>query len=328
MSWTGGLSRRELLAGVAGAGAASSGFFVGTFASFSDTESDSGSLTSGTWSDGRVDYTDSGTLYSVADGDGTSSYGVSGVGVLGPVETGFDGSAYHLPVVDDAGDLVLVAADGSQTTLSTDATQPPRTSKSILATATWNGNPLSVYYPGNNDSKLFRVAPGSSATQVANPSNGAKAALGAGDIDGDGTDEFVFVDGSATVRYVVPATDQTSRDIKSTSISPGSNNNFGAGTPGAVDGYGDVVPAVNGSAGLGLIDAGGWAEKSLTSGSTASKTAVTLGDYDTDGADELMFLNSNGYLRYLDGVGGTNDVTTITDSGGNPIAADTKRGVL
>jgi predicted ribosomally synthesized peptide with SipW-like signal peptide len=323
-------SRRELLATAAGVSIAAGGLVGGTLGALSDTESDSGSLTTAKWSSyERVSYTGGGTLYSLAKSDSEVSYGVDGVDALGPVESGFAGSDYHNPNVDGADTLALVAVDGTRTTLDTSGKQPPRGKKSILAAATWNGHPLSVYYAGSQGSKLLRIAPGGDPQLIAEPGDGAKAALGAGDINGDGVAEFVFVDGSATIQYIVPASENTTRDITSTGAGPGSNNNYGVGPPVSIDGYGIVVPAVNGSGGLGLIDANGWVEKSLTSGSTASKTAVVGLDFDADESNEIVFVGyTDNYLRYLDGVGDTNDIETIYDSAGDPVPADTKRGVL
>lgn len=322
------LGRRELLATVAATSVGAGGFVGGTWSSFTDSETESDSLATGVWSDGsRLAYTTGGTLHTATE-SGTSSYGVGGVDVVGPVERGFDGSDYHVPVVDGNSDLLLVAADGTQTALDVSSKKIVRGTKSTLATATWNGHPLSVYYPGSNGSKLFRVAPGGTAARISKPSNGVKAALGAGDVDGDGTDEFLFVDGSGTVRYIVPSGKNNSRDIESTGISPGSNNNYGAGTPVAVDGYGVVVPAVNGSAGLGLLDADGWAEKSLTTGSTSKKSPVFGSDFDGDGSVEIAFVGySSGELKYLDGVADTNGVESVTDASGSAIDADATRGV-
>jgi hypothetical protein len=318
--------RRAYLVGLA---TASAGAVVGgTYGAFSDTASDSGSLTSSAWSVCRAVYTDGGALGSTTGSGSVTTYGVSGVDVLGPSEAGFDGSPYHVPIVDGNGNLLLIAADGSQTAFDVGGKKTARGSKAALATATWNGNPLSVYYPGDKESKLFRVAPGESAERISKPGNGIKAALGAGDIDDDGTAEFAFADGSGTVRYIVPSGTNNSRDIHSTGVSPGSNNNYGIGGPADVGGYGEVVPAVNGSGGLGLLDADGWVEKSLTGGSTAKKTAVHACDFDGDGNSELVFAGySNSYLQYLDDVGGSNDVVTVTDDAGDAIPVDTKRGV-
>lgn len=321
------LTRRRLLAATAGTSVASAGLVGGTLASFSDEEADSGSLTTETWEtvSGRVAYTTGGSLYSAVD-SGTTAYGVSGVDVIGPVDQGFDGSDYHVPIVGGNGELVLIANDGSQNQLDLGSTTP-RGKMSALATETWNGHPRSVYYPGSSASTLYRVAPGGTPGTVEQPSNGIKAALGAGDIDDDGVVEFAFVDGSATVRYIVPPTERTSRAIESTGVSAGSNNNYGVGSPIDISGYGVVIPAVNGSAGLGLIDAGGWVDKSLTSGSTATKTLVFGCDFDGDDNVEIVFAGSNGYLKYLDDVGGTNDVTTVHDASESKIAVDSGRGV-
>lgn len=325
------LDRRELLAAVAaGVGiAVSGGAPATTMAAFRDQETDSDGLDTGVWDSypRRVTYTNGGTLRSATDST-TSGYSLDGTDVLGPVETGFDGSDYHVPVVDGNGDLLRVAADGTETAFGLDASRAPRGTKATLATATWNGHPRSVYYPGDGASNLYRVAPGGSAEHVAQLGNGIKAALGTGDIDDDGVAEFVFVDGSATVRYIVPATDSTSRTVESTGKSPGSNNNYGVGSPVDVDGYGTVVPAVNGSGALALLDASGWAASSLTSGSTAKKAPVFGCDFDDDGNAEIAFVGyDNGYLHHLNDVGGSNSVVTVTDDAGDPLAADAARGV-
>lgn len=317
-----------MLATVAGTSFAIGGFVGGTLASFTDDESDSDSLETDVWETApkRVTYTKSGNLHSAVD-TGTTSYGVSGVDVIGPVETGFSGSDYHIPIVDGNSNLLLVAKDGTTSKLDLGSTTP-RGKKSLLATATWNDHPLSVYYAGTLESTLYRIVPGGTPKTIAQPGDDIKAALGAGDINGDGVVEFVFVGGSATVQYIVPNTDNTSRSIESTGVGPGSNNNYGVGSPIDIDGYGVVIPAVNGSGGLGLLDAGGWVNKTLTSGSTAKKSPVFGCDFDDDGNVEIAFAGySNGYLKYLENVGGSNDVTTVTDSSGNNIPVDAKRGV-
>lgn len=323
------LSRREVLAGVAGTSVTTGAFTGGAVAAFTDSETASGSLTSGRWIDGcRAVFTDGSALSTVTQAGGVTTYGVDAVDVLGPVETGFDGSDYHVPIVDGNSDLELVAADGTRTALDVSGQKTARGKKAMLGTATWNGHPTSVYYPGGNESKLFRVEPGGKSKRVSKPSNGVKAALGAGDLRDDGTTEFCFVDGSATVRYIVPSGKNNERDIRTTGVSPGSNNNFGAGSPVAVDGYGVVIPAVNGSGAPGLLGPDGWVEKSLTSGTPAAKCPVHACDFDGDGAVELLFVGSaDGTLRYVDDVGGSNDVKTVTDSSGDPIPADTTRGV-
>jgi predicted ribosomally synthesized peptide with SipW-like signal peptide len=327
MAATPALRRREALAGVATTAALAVG--VGdTLSAFSDTETDSGSLTTGAWSACRVSYTDGGALASTTDSERETTYSTADVDVIGPVTEGFSGSEYHLPIVDGDGNLELIAADGSKTGLDVGSTKTPRGKKSLIATAAWNGHPHSIYYPGDSASTLYRVAPGGTAEAIESPSNSIKAAIGAGDINGDGIDEFAFVDGSATVRYIVPSTDTTSRQIESTGNSPGSNNNYGIGGPTAVDGYGVVLPAVNGSGGLGLLDADGWAEESLTSASTAKKTAVHACDFDGDGNTEIAFAgSSNSYLRYLDDIGGDTTIQPVYDGAGDEISVDSERGV-
>lgn len=316
------LDRRGVLAAIAGASVAVGGV-GGALASLSDRETATGALESGVWSGDRIAYTTNGFLHTATQDGGETNPDVGDVDVLGPVEYGFGGDTYHVPYVDGNSDLNLMSPDGSTTSLDT-STQAPRGVSSALATASWDGAPLSVYYAGSNDDRLYRVAPDDgSPTQVADPTDGAVAALGAGDLDGDGDDEFVFLDVNGTVRYV--ATDGT---VGTTGVTPGTNDNYGAGAPASFDGYGVAVPAVDGSAGLGLVDVDGWADTGLTGDSTAKKAPVDGCDFDGDGANEIAYIDNSGRLSYLDDVGGSNTVTGITDASGNDVQADPKRGVL
>lgn len=317
------LTRREFLAAVVGTSAVAGGLVGGSTATFTDSETDSGSLTTGVWGgvDSRTAYTAGGSLTTVTDVGGTTGHGLGNAAVLGPVDDRFGATEYDVPVLQDDGTLSLVDEAGGTRQLDLGGTTP-RTQQSLLATAEWNGHPISVYYATGSD--IYRVAPGTAATKIETPSNGATAVLGARDFDGDGTAELVFIDGSATVRYLSPADGSSSRRIDSTGISTGGG--YGAGEPRAVADYGVVVPAVNGSGGLGLLGPNGWAEKSLTEGSTAAKAPVHACDFDGDNERELVFVATDDTLRYLDDVGGTNDLVTITDSSGSPITADTGRG--
>ena len=316
--------RRAVLAAVATAG-----FGIGrvdrtSLAAFSDTGTASGSLTTDIWSvvDGRVVYNRSDSLYSATQSE-TTAVGVSGAAVLGSADDRFADIEYGIPYLGSNAGLFLVDETGTTRELQTGSTSP-RTNQSLLAAASWNDTSIAVYY--TTGSEIYRTAPGTSPTLVESPPNGAKAVVGTGDLTGDGTAELAFVDGSATVRYIRPATDSTSRQIESTTKSPGGG--YGVGDPVAIDGYGTVLPAVNGSGGLGLLGANGWVEKALTTGSTARKCPVQARDFDDDGDTELLFAGySDRSLQYLDDIGGTNTVRTVTDSAGDPIPVDTQQGV-
>jgi len=319
-------SRRNVLAGTALMGATAVAGGAGTHALFSDTGVESGTLTAGTWSDvNRVDFTRNGDLKSVVEGSAVTDHVPSGVNVTGSPTALLDGN-YSIPfhgttsLLTDA--LQYVDDAGNVSELATGATTV-RTSSSILTTDSWDGSPNSVFYPNGNADTLYRVAPGESGpTEVASLSNGVTAALGAVDIDGDSTIEFAYVDGSAVVRYLKP---NDTTEYKAGGV--GANNNYGAGSSASFPGYGIQTPIVDGSNNVALM-AGDGTKTTLTSGSPAKKTALTGRDIDEDGELEVVFVHADDKLAYVDDIGGSPTVTTLTDDTGSAVTGiDTGRGV-
>lgn len=321
-------TRRAWLAALAVASVGSASLTGGSLAAFGDGETDGGSLTTDTWSryPRRVTYTSGGSLGSAVD-SGTASYGVGGVDVIGPVARGFAGSDYHVPVVDGSDALLLVAKDGSQTSLDLGSTTP-RGKASALAVAAWNGDPLSVYYPGGGASTLYRVAPGGTPATVAQPSNGIKAALGPGDVDGDGDRELLFADGSQQLRYVEP----NGSLEKVVNGGTGSNDGIGAGSVADLDDDGVVaVVTIDGSNDLKVVGeptAQGGEGKTTISSVDAAKAPVTVADVDGDDANEVVYVSTGGHLKYVDDVYGSPTISFVRDADGDTVDADDATGVV
>ncbi|WP_255152030.1 SipW-dependent-type signal peptide-containing protein [Halorarius halobius] len=302
------LSRRELLAGVAGVAGASGIAGAGTTAAFTDTATTDGSFEAGTWIE-KVAFGD-GKLAVARDEAGTETFGVSGATVAGPPTDAFAGES-EIPYTTGGGELGLVDDAGTRRTLNTGATTP-RSSKSIVATGRWDGSPQSVFY--TDPPAIYRVAPGeSSPTQVASLGNGAKAVLGVVDIDSDGTDELVYVDGSAVARYLKPA-----RNTEHKIGGFGANNQYGVGAPIRIP-AGPRVPHIGGSGQVAVFEPDG-TRVSLTPGSTAKKTSVAGRDVDGDGSLEIVFVDPNGYLEYIEKLDGKSTPKRIEDSAENPIS--------
>lgn len=312
------VSRRQLLAGLVGIGTTSSAIGAGTFAQFHNSESASTTLEAGFWVDRVVYVTGSNELATVRDETEPNTYGVSSASVVGPEQSAF-GHEYAIPFVTGGGAVKYVNQAGTVETLSTGDTSP-RTSKAIVTIGTWNGSPESVFYTAS--SSIWRVAPSESEpTEVAALGNGAKAVLGVIDIDDDGTDELIYVDGSAIVRYLKPAK-ETEHNIGGF----GSNNQYGVGAPLQTD-DGARVPIIDGSNNVAVRDSNG-TKTVLTENGPAAKTALAPANINPDDQIDLVFINTSGELRYVTDLTQVSTSQPVTDSSGDPITVDSPVGVL
>jgi flagellin-like protein len=280
------------------------------------------------------------------DGGTLSPFGATGSATaLGPATVDLDGDGVlELPYIGSGGDLQLVDSDGTTRTLATDGDIAGGidTDKTRLGVGRWDGSDPSVLFSDGSDD-IYRVAPGGTPTSVASPSNGVNAVSGVGDIDGDGTDELVFADGSQTLRHVEPSDPGSgSYDTLpgSGGLSLGSNNGIGAGALFDADGDGtERVAAVDGGNDLVLVDAAGSdkiTSDDVTGGSapSARKAPPTVADVDGDGAQELVYVgNDDGNLKYLDGfesyASGGSEMTAafLRDESGSKIDGATVTGV-
>lgn len=264
---------------------------------------------------------------SVVAGDGgeISDIGVTGAEALGPPNADLTGDgSVDLPYVKD-GDLRLVDSAGNSRTLVTNgASSDPDTDKTLLAVGAWNGSPASVFYVDGDESTIHRVDADGSTEEVATPSNGASAVSGIGDIDGDNTEEFIFVDSSQQIRYIEPS--GTVEKLANGGV--GSNNGMGIGQPHDFDDDGTVrIVNVDGSNNVRLSSG---AESDITFESTsARKGPVTVGDVDGDGVSEIVYVSKdNRYLKYVDDPLGSATIETLTDGNGDRVTGSGDLGIV
>ena len=215
--------------------------------------------------------------------------------------------------------------------------QKAKEEKTILVSENWNGSGTSTFYVSqvNPTNEIYHVDDSSSPVQIAAPDNGASAVSGKGDIDQDGTAEFVFVDGSQAVRYIEPS-DSIEQTFSKAYDGAGKNNNVGIGEPTDFneDGY-QTVPIINGSNEILLVDHNGKVETivSDTDSAEAAKSPLGSSDVDGDGKFELIFIDisdddDDKIVKYIDNVRGSKDVKQLRDDSGDSIEADTTRGVM
>ena len=276
----------------------------------------------------RIVYAESDSLMSFSTKTGSvKDHSPQSVDVIGSATKLLDGS-HSIPFYGDSSEansaLQYIDDSGDITELPTGSTTV-KSQKSVVATANWNGNPTSVYYATNNDEDIYRIDPNkSSPDKVASPGDGVNGVLGTGDIDSDGTEELVYVDGSQAIRYLDPDPGDSSEEELG---GAGSNNNVGAGEPASFWGYGVQVPIIDGSNNVALM-AGDGSKTTLTNNSPAEKTLVTPTDVDGDGRLEVVFVHTDGYLAYVDDISGDRTVKAVTDDSGNQITGvDTEQGV-
>lgn len=254
--------------------------------------------------------------------------------VIGPMEADFDVDGnIDIVYLKNKNKINIVDANDGRTISISD--HKAKDKNGILAVENWNGSGTSTFYvlSGSNN-PIYRAKPGEIPVLVAKPDSGAYSVIGAGDIDGDGLREFVFVDNNQDVRYIEPgdSTDQTySLAYSGVAIS----NNVGIGTPADFDVDGtSTIPVVNSNKEIILAGPGGVIETVLSdSGSGfdgAASSPMASVDVDGDCLLEIVYIssgNSAGDVKYIDDVRDSNTVYTITDSSKNPVTADSDRGI-
>lgn len=282
------------------------------------------SLTGGGFLDTSV-VTASGGAVS-GDGGGTYAVKVGSAQALGSIgDIDSDGFG-ELPYVDGSGNLKVNDSNGEvETLVQSSSSKAPDTDKTLMATGSWNGSPQSVFYPGDGHSKIYRVAPSGSPTLVQNV-GGVNSVLGIGDIDGDGGSELVYAGSSQEIRYL-----ETDGTMKTTGFTSGSSSGIGNGPLWDWDSDGkEEAVIVDGSNDVRLVDSSGSdGAKPAQSSVSAAKSPVTATDVDSDGATEIVFIDdSSTELKYIDDVGGSPTVKTLTDTDGNTVPGDKNTGVV
>ena len=214
-----------------------------------------------------------------------------------------------------------VGANSDNQFKSNDPNPQPLTQKTRLTTAQWDGlndcnapkgaigdGENAVYYADNNSAAIYAINGSGAVQKVADPGNGASGVISIVDFDNDGREELLFIDSSSALRSLNP--DRTTEKIENADI--GSNNSVGAG-PVADFGNGIEMPVINGSQNVAVLDIENERQTALTSNGPAKKAACAPVDVDNDGAFEIVFLgNENAQIKYVDDVGGSNTVETLT----------------
>jgi hypothetical protein len=260
------------------------------------------------------------------DGGTETSLVPSGVNALGPSTADIDGDgSIDLPYVDGDGDIQITDSDGQTATL-VDSAHPsnPASSKTLLGVGSWQGSGTAVFYADGNNDRIYRITDGGTPVEVAAPGNGAQAVMGTGDIDGDGTAELLFADGSQQIRYLEP--DGTVTKLQGGGV--GSNNGIGVGQPPDFDGDGTVSAVlVDGSNNVKIVGA---AEPDRTFTATnARKAPLTTADVDGDGAAEIIYVSADAdRLKYVDDPRGAATIQQVVDANGDPVTAGGELGVV
>jgi len=248
----------------------------------------------------------------------TGRYRVDDARVVGPLAVNLDDDPEgEIPYVNSSGSLNVVDINGEDRQLVDGA----QSDFSKLAVGRWQDSRLSVFYVNDSTNNIDRVTARGRRETVATVT--ADAVGGIADIDGDGNDELVYGGDSPggisdTVNYV-----DDDGTAEGTGVSYGVNGSaVGLGEPANFNGsQGDRVPIVDGSNNIVLVGAGGETEQ-LTSTGSAAKAPLAALDWDADSRPEILYVESNGNLRFLDDVTRANSITTVFDPSGNDVPAD------
>lgn len=265
-------------------------------------------------------FTSSDELRSMERNESITGYDVLDAPAIGPLGIDFDDDGRdEVPFVDSLGTVTLIDANNESEDLLSEAA---KSSETRLAVGTWQGSDQSVFYVDAVTGDIERVTANGSTTTIADVSGDGVA--GIADFDGDGEDELVYGGDSGTsdsVNYV----DDNGTTV-TTDAGYGVNNGIGLGEPGDFDGDGTArVPIVDGSNNILLVDSDGNTETINGSG-VATKAPLATLDWDGDGDLEIVFVHTDGTLRYVDDVTGSNTVKTVEDADGNSVSADGDAG--
>jgi len=163
-----------------------------------------------------------------------------------------------------------------------------------------------IFYADAGNSSIYGMYADGDIEKIATPSNNVAGVSGVTDIDGDGSVEMVFVDGSQQLRYL--NTDGSVTGLGNGGI--GSNNSAGFGPP-ADFGKGIEIPFIDGGNNAAVIGSDN-KKTTLTSNGPAKKAAVAPVDVDNDDELEFCFLGvDEGKIMYIDDVYGNNSIETL-----------------
>jgi len=263
----------------------------------------------------------------------TQSIGPNRVQALGLTGGGLTKPVPYVEDDGDGGSVKITDTGGNTKTLvdgSVSASPKPKTSETLVTTGTWNGSDPSVFYAESND-RLYRVNETGSPEEVLNPNNvnnlgSIKAVMDIGNIDDDNKSELVFVDGNQYISYL----NQDGTVDRLTSYTVGTNNGLGAGELVEINGtvwalY--VDDSDNNEIAL-LTDDGATRERTINTSTQVAKSPLTAADVDGEGDEELVFIDANKEVHYVDNLAGPPVTRQLVDSAGNPIKANDQVGVV
>lgn len=238
--------------------------------------------------------------------------------VIGPAVSEFTSKdTIEVPAVDSSGNVFVVDESGTRTQLATGA----KSTESKLAAGLWQGSPPSVFFVKNGD--IFRATASGSTTQVTSGRQ-ADGVAGIIDFDGDGANELVYGGDSGNtdgVKYL----DDDGTNVN-TGTSYGVNKGIGLGEPADFDADGTArTPIIDGSQNIKLVDHNG--NTVTLGGGGAAKSPLGTADLDLDGSPEIYYAKSNGRLKYIDDVTGSNTIKDVTDAQNNQPRGERETGV-
>ena len=162
---------------------------------------------------------------------------------------------------------------------------------------------------------IYAMDADSNTEKIVSPDKGAAGVAGVADIDGDSEKEMMFLDSSQGLRYLNQDEDNSTSNM---GVQVGSDSSFGFGPPASfekVENLSNVqVPFIDGSSVPSLVDSDG--TKTTLTGNAKSAACAPF-DIDDDGKLEFVFINSNGYIAYVDDVGSDNETVEKLKIGGD-----------
>jgi hypothetical protein len=221
-----------------------------------------------------------------------------------------DASAEFPRVV--GGDTTTLEVPGlDQSVIASDVkSQPVAVTADVADPGRFAPNAPSLYYAQSSDGAVVRVTPQTTPGEEVFGGVTAQATVGLGDIDADGSAELIFggngpQGNSDTINFI-----DDDGSLEGIGVGYGSDDSVGLGEPADFDGNGLArVPVVTGNQRIGLVDAAGRIE--IVRDATTPKAALATADIDTDGRPEIVFVDSDGSLKYVDNVGSTNDIKVL-----------------
>ena len=258
-----------------------------------------------------------GSLRSVSPDGITENYGVTAA-AIGPKEIDFDGDdRLEVPFVRPDGTLAIVDESGDAEDLATGA----ETESTLLAVGTWR-HETSVFYVNESDGDyVYRVGVDAEPERVFADGAPIRASAigGVADYNDDGDPDLVYANSTANVTYL---DGKTAHDV---GRSVGTNSGVGIGAPREFDGTAPVrLPFVDAGGDVALLSATN-AKSTLTGSGPAAEAPVAGIDWTNDGSREVVFVDASTETLYYVRLDGT--VVEITDSDGDPIAANPEPGV-